>query len=101
MNSFLDCRRGARRLAALWLALAALAAGARAAPRDDADPDALDAFDDADDELALDQEVRTVTDQHELGESRKRDCAFSNTFCSFCVVLLRCTTELVSPLAFI
>lgn len=71
-----------RRLATLWLALTALSAMARAyaVPVDAAVPDELDAFDADDDELALDQEVRTVTDHRRLGESRKCYCGFSNLF---------------------
>lgn len=56
-------------------------AHAHAMPADDGEGEALDAFDDADDdELALDQEVRTVTDQRGLGESRKRYCGFQIFF---------------------
>lgn len=104
MNSLLDCRSGrsaagggARRLAALWLALVALGAIAHAyaVPVDDAVSDALDGFDDADDdELALDQEVRTVTDQRGRGESRKRYCTFSNLFYFVCVLLPCYTLDL-------
>lgn len=94
---------GARRLAALWLALAALGAVAHAyaVPVDDPVAGALDAFDDADDdELALDQEVRVVTDQRELGESRKR-VVFQIIFISF-VFLPSCfILGLISQLAFI
>lgn len=81
---------GAGRLAALWLAVAALSghwvANAYAAPADDAAPDAFDALDAfGDDELALDQEVRTVIDHRGAGESRKCYCGFCNVF--FCVLL--------------